>query len=393
MVANKNFIIKNLKLTIPKSSNKKLARLTQKYIEKINNLEFINEIRGVEKLKSLIKGKNLTSKDLVLFGLGGSSLGTKTIIEGLGHQEKTNRKIYIIDNLDGETFEQVFKKIKIRSTNFIFVSKSGSTFEIKGLLKEVIKKINAAKVPLSPRIFFITEDNNGHLNSFGKKEGIHTFHINPDIGGRFSVLSRSTLLPCEMVGVKWKRIIKGALDCYEQLYETKFTSICALSDFYYENLLKGKDVTAVMSYKDSLESFGEWFMQLWAESLGKTKSNGASVGLTPARYLGPKDQHSQMQLVLDGPKNKTITFISTKNNSRENSSLGKHSLLAKTATIKALRIKKVPHVQIEINKLDEEGIGQLFIVFQLTTVLLAKRMRINPFDQPAVELIKRNLKF
>ena len=142
-----------------------------------------------------------------------------------------------------------------------------------------------------------------------------------------------------------------------------------------------------------MEYFGEWFMQLWGESLGKISEDGVSAGLTPIRYLGPKDQHSQMQLILDGPKDKTLTVLSIKNNKKGNSELNRSALKEKDATVKALNIKKIPCVEIEINKLSEESLGSLLIVFQLTTIILAKKMKVNPFNQPAVELIKKNLTF
>ena len=129
-------------------------------------------------------------------------------------------------------------------------------------------------------------------------------------------------------------------------------------------------------------------MQLWGESLGKIKSDGSNIGLTPIKYLGPKDQHSQMQLALDGPKDKTFTFISLKNKSIFGSLVNKE----KSATIEALNKRGVPNIEFRLGSLSEESIGSLFLIFELTTIMLAKKLKINPFNQPAVELIKKNLK-
>ena len=391
MVTNNKFNINQIKLTVPEYSNNKHNPSSAKTINEINELELIKEIKELNKTKTLLNKRNFQNKDLVFFGMGGSSLGIKTIIESLSKQDNFKKKVFLVDNLDGEYFDKVFNDINIRSTNFVFISKSGSTFEIKKLLKETVKKLVSKSIRISSSLFFITENNNGYLNKFGKKEGIYTFYINPDIGGRFSVLSKSSLIPCQMMSIDWKRIIKGALNSYEIILKSRFVPINCLANFYYKNLNKGKTNTGIMSYKNNMEYFGEWFMQLWGESLGKVSANRVSTGLTPIRYLGPKDQHSQMQLILDGPKDKTLTVLSIKNYKKGNPELNKSVLKEKNATIKALDIKRIPYVEIEINRLNEESLGALLIILQLTTLILAKKMKVNPFDQPAVELIKRNL--
>ena len=147
-----------------------------------------------------------------------------------------------------------------------------------------------------------------------------------------------------------------------------------------------------MPYKDNLNSFGEWFMQLWGESLGKQGGSRKNIGLTPINYLGPRDQHSQMQLVLDGPKNKTITFITVRKSQVSNKRLESLALLEQSATFEATKERKIPSVKFETRRLDGPALGSIFLIFQLTAILLAKNLNINPFDQPAVELIKKRLK-
>ena len=393
MVTNNKFNINEIKLTVPEYSKNKDNLSSAKTIDEINKLELIKEIKEISKTKKFFSKRNFHNKDLVFFGMGGSSLGIKTIIQTLSKEDDFKKNVFLLDNLDGEEFERIFDKINIKSTNFVFISKSGSTFEIKKLLKETIKKLASKSIKISSSIYFITENNNGYLNKFGKKENIPTFYINPYIGGRFSVLSKCSLIPCQMMDINWKKIIMGALSSYEIILKSKFTPINSLANFYYKNLNKGKTNTGIMSYKNNMEYFGEWFMQLWGESLGKISEDGVSTGLTPMRYLGPKDQHSQMQLILDGPKDKTLTVLSIKNNKKGNSELNRSALKEKNATVKALNIKKIPCVEVEINRLSEESLGSLLIVFQLTTIILAKKMKVNPFDQPAVELIKKNLTF
>ncbi len=385
------FNFNKIKLNTDNKSFVKDIKCSKKTIEEINRLEIIKEIKGLNKINSLLNKKKFKNKDLIFFGLGGSSLGIKTIVESLNHEDIFKNSIYIIDNVDGEYFGKIFSKINIKSTNFIFISKSGQTFEIKNLLTETLKKIKEKKIEISSCLYFITENNSGYLNTFGKKNNVETFHINPNIGGRFSVLSKSSLIACEMMDVNWKKIIIGAMSAYKKLYLNGFKEINYLSNFYYKHLGKNKTNTGLISYKNNLDSFGEWFMQLWGESLGKIRDDGLEMGLTPSRYLGPKDQHSQLQLILDGPKDKTITFISIKKSISGNKFLHRSALKEKNATLSALREKKVPYIELEIDFLDEKVLGELFLIFELTTIILAKKMKINPFDQPAVELIKKNL--
>jgi glucose-6-phosphate isomerase len=383
---------KNIKISGPGSIHiNRTPKCAAKIIKEIDSLEIVKEIKELDKIKSLLSKKKFKNKNLVFFGLGGSSLGIKTIVESLNHKAKFKNSIYIIDNVDGEYFEEIFNEINIKFTNFIFISKSGDTFEIKNLLTETLKKIKLKGIKINSCLYFITENNNGYLNKFARKNNIETFHVNPNIGGRFSVLSKSSLVPCEMMNIKWKEIISAAISCYELHYFEGFKRINYLANFYYKNLLKNKSNTGLISYKNNLNSFGEWFMQLWGESLGKTRNDGVEIGLTPSRYLGPKDQHSQLQLILDGPKDKTITLLYAENSISGNKSLHKSVLKEKLATSLALDKKRVPHVELEMKLLDEKVLGELFLIFELTTILLAKKMKINAFDQPAVELIKKYL--
>ena len=385
------FNFNKIKLNTDNISFIKDIKCSKKTIEEINRLEIIKEIKELNKINSLLNKKKFKNKDLIFFGLGGSSLGIKTIVESLNHENSFKNSIYIVDNVDGEYFEKIFSQINIKSTNFIFISKSGQTFEIKNLLAETLKKIKEKKIGISTCLYFITENNSGYLNTFGKKNNIETFHINPNIGGRFSVLSKSSLIACEMMNIDWRKIIIGATSAYKKLYLNGFKEINYLSNFYYKHLGKNKTNTGLISYKNNLDSFGEWFMQLWGESLGKIRDDGVEMGLTPSRYLGPKDQHSQLQLILDGPKDKTITFISIKKCISGNKFLHSSALKEKNATLSALQEKKVPYIELEIDLLDEKVLGELFLIFELTTIILAKKMKINAFDQPAVELIKKNL--
>ena len=387
MVEDKAFRLNSIDVIIPTTTKEKNLKLSERLKREYSNLEIINEISSSLKIKSFLDTKKIRFKNLIVFGLGGSSLGTKATFEALRFP-KNPKTVYIIDNLDSDNFERIFKKITIRESIFMFISKSGETFEIKNLLKETVKRIVAKNIKLSQRLIFLTEDNKSYLSKFGQKNNIPTYEVNKNLGGRFSVLSKSTFLPCELINLNWKKILNGAFNCYNELSNKDFVLINNLVEFYYRNYLKGKKITVMMPYTESLISFSEWFMQLGGESLGKIKSDGSNIGLTPIKYLGPKDQHSQMQLALDGPKDKTFTFISLKNKSIFGSLVNKE----KSATIEALNKRGVPNIEFRLGSLTEESIGSLFLIFELTTIMLAKKLKINPFNQPAVELIKKNLK-
>jgi len=399
MVGENYFNLRYLKIISQDSKKKSIKEesvlnFSKVNIEEIENLELIKEIfKDSHFNKEIIKKiKKIKYKNLILFGMGGSSLGIKTIFEGLDYQRKKKKKFYLVDNIDGENFEKIFKEIKIKDSFFIFVSKSGNTIEIKNLLKEALKKINKEKTNCSERILFITENNKSFLNNFAKKKNIKTCHINKNLGGRFSVLSSVSIIPCELLEMNWEEILKGAINTYKELKECEFTAVLYLASFYHQHYLQGRDISILMSYKDNLNAFGQWFMQLWGESLGKQRRDKKNIGLTPINYIGPKDQHSQMQLVLDGPKNKTVTFITVSKSESANRNLEKLSLLEQEATSNAIKERGIPSIKFDIKTLNAPTLGSIFLIFQLTVILLAKNLKINPFNQPAVELIKKRLK-
>ena len=146
-----------------------------------------------------------------------------------------------------------------------------------------------------------------------------------------------------------------------------------------------------MPYDNHLDSFSEWLMQLIGESIGKENLGGYSVGLTPIKYLGPKDQQSQMQLILDGPKDKVVFLLSSKKSNSINKSIDDANLLELNATEAALKEKYIPTLKMEIEDMSPADLGSLFIMFELIITLIGIRLGINPFDQPAVELIKKRL--
>ncbi len=371
----------------------KHSNLKQKDLHNLSKLEKTN-IKNLEIIKELYKNDNdysvlmklikkIKPSNIILFGMGGSSLGTKAIVDALGGKNK----LRIVNNPDGENFEKLFKEIKINSSFFIFISKSGDTIEIKKLLKETLIKLNKAGINYTKRILLLTDNVNSYLNRFGKRNKVPVFHLNKNIGGRFSVLSASSMIPCQSININTDELLSGARDTYDELEDMNFLPILNLVNFHYVNYLLGRDISILMSYKDSLNSFGEWFMQLWGESLGKK-----NIGLTPISYIGPKDQHSQMQLVLDGPKNKTLTFVLIQSSLKGNNKLEELIANEYHATVDACTKRNIPVVSFQIERLTMKSLSSLIIIFELATILLAKQLKVNPFNQPGVELIKKKLK-
>ena len=371
----------------------KHSNLKQKDLHHLSKLEKTN-IKNLEIIKELYKNDNdysvlmklikkIKPSNIILFGMGGSSLGTKAIVDALGGKNK----LRIVNNPDGENFEKLFKEIKINSSFFIFISKSGDTIEIKKLLKETLVKLNKARINYTKRILLLTDNVNSYLNRFGKRNKVPVFHLNKNIGGRFSVLSASSMIPCQSININTDELLSGARDTYDELEDMNFLPILNLVNFHYVNYLLGRDISILMSYKDSLNSFGEWFMQLWGESLGKK-----NIGLTPISYIGPKDQHSQMQLVLDGPKNKTLTFVLIQSSLKGNNKLEELAANEYHATVDACTKRNIPVVSFQIERLTMKSLSSLIIIFELATILLAKQLKVNPFNQPGVELIKKKLK-
>ncbi|MEE2975729.1 MAG: hypothetical protein VX343_04680 [Thermodesulfobacteriota bacterium] len=391
MVKQKKINLNNIEISYDGIVNTKKLKgkistsLKKSELKQIEELEIIKELyKSSNDYELLVKKiKKAKPSKVVLFGMGGSSLGTKSILKALARKQK---KLLVVNNVDGETFEDLFKEIKINSTFFIFVSKSGNTIEIKNLLKETLKKFDKSRISFTKRMLILTDKLDSFLNRFAKKNKVPIFYLNENIGGRYSALSPSTMIPCELANISSKQLLIGARNMYEELKALEFQPISDLTNFYYQNYLSGKDTTILMLYKDFLDSFGEWFMQLWGESLGKK-----NIGLTPITYLGPRDQHSQLQLVLDGPKNKTVTFISVSKTAFGNKRLDALSQIEMNATLSACRKRKIPVTSFKMKDLTPESISSMIIILEITTILLAKKLNINPFNQPSVELIKKNI--
>ena len=360
---NSTLVKKNL-ISILKSKNEVLNSLSQNYK---NNF--------TKKLLHKYKKKI----DYRVIGMGGSSLGTQTIYDFLKH--KIRKNFVFTDNLQTAQIKE-----KKKYTNLI-VSKSGNTIETVVNANILIKK--------KDRNIFITENKDSYLFSLAEKLKSDIIHHNNYIGGRYSVLSEVGMLPAELMGLKasdfrqLNNLIKN-----KKFINSLISNVS--STLYF--IKKKKFNSVIINYDARSENLFNWYQQLIAESLGKKKK-----GLLPVVSNMPKDNHSTMQLYLDGFKNNFFTFFyvnepnseKIKNNTilssqyyLKNKNLSQITLAQRKATENVFKKKNIPFRSFEIKKRDEKTLGELFCFFILETILIGQSMNLNPYDQPAVELIK-----
>ena len=333
--------------------------------------------------KTILKFKKFSN--IRIIGMGGSILGTESIFYFLKNRIKKN--LFFFNNLQSKMDTGSSKKKYLN----IIVSKSGNTLETISNSNIIIKN--------QDKNIFITENKNNYLHLLAQKLKTEIVHHNNFIGGRYSVLSEVGMLPAELMGLnstKFKQL-------NNLIKNKKFIDALVINvnnSLYF--LKKKKFNSIILNYDESSESLFRWYQQLMAESLGK-KGNG----ILPTISLMPKDNHSVMQLYLDGPKNNFFTFfhVSNKNSDKIINSkiLGSHSHLKnkslseiiisqKLATEKVFLNKKIPFRSFEIINRNENALGELFCFFILETILIGRALKINPYDQPAVELIKKETK-
>ena len=331
-----------------------------------------------EKIKKLKK-----FKDIRIFGMGGSSLGGNAIYDFLKYKIKKN--FYFVSNLSGIDF---FPKKKYLN---IIISKSGNTLETIVNSNIYIKK--------NEKNILITDKKDSNLKSISKKLRAEIIDHNNYIGGRYSVLSEVGMLPAELMGLNESKFKQ-----FNNLVKNKnfFNSITNNVGNILILMRRKKFNSVILNYDETADSFLKWYQQLVAESLGKK-----GKGIFPIISTMPKDNHSLMQLYLDGKKNNFYTFFTTSNKLSPkikssiipksqkfliNKDLNEITISQILATQKVFKKKNMPFRTFSIKNRSEETLGELFSFFILETILLAKSLKINPYDQPSVELIKTETK-
>ena len=370
-------------LSFKNFTKKKNYNQINQYLKKIlsEKNEIINSLKTSYKYsfsQKLVKNYN-SINILRIIGMGGSILGTKAIHSFL--KNKIKKKIFFIDDL---VSKRSVDKNKILN---VIISKSGNTLETISNANILIQK--------NQKNIFITENTNNYLRNLAKKLKATIIEHNNFIGGRYSVLSEVGMLPISLMGLNEKKFKK-----FNQLIKNrKFINSLLINVSNTFNLIKKNKVNSIiLNYDEDSDDLFRWYQQLVAESLGK-KGNG----LFPIISSMPKDNHSLMQLYLDGNKNNFFTFFhvhSSNSNRIKNNVFGKFSYLKnkdiskiiysqKLATEKVFLEKKIPFRSFDVKNRSEETIGELFTFFILETLLLGKLLKVNPYNQPAVELIKK----
>ena len=344
-------------------------------------------------------------KHLIVLGTGGSSLGAQAAIAIArylpDHIDGTATKIHTPDSLCPFEMDRLFAELEPSETHVLAISKSGTTAETLAQLLACREWIESASpnTDLSGQFTFVTEPGDRPLRTYGEKLGSTILDHPTDVGGRFSILTTVGMLPIAVSGLSAAAFRKGAEEVAAAFSANPAAAPAVVGAAMTQTLHDHKGVTQVllMPYAEALRAFTRWHGQLWAESLGKD-----GQGTTPVRAVGPVDQHSQLQLFLDGPNDKFCTFITIPSlgegpriNVDEAKAYGLDYMAGRTigdtvtcqsrATQETLRKKGRTVRELVISRMDEENIGGLFVSFMLETVVTAHLMGINAFDQPAVE--------
>ncbi len=334
--------------------------------------------------------QSLQAKNFVQVGIGGSALAASAALSFL-QKLASDKKYFCLDNIDPQRLKDVLE-LDPKETIFHVVSKSGSTIETisqLSIIKQYIK---------NPQIVISTDDRDTFLRQFGIENNYKIFDIPTQVGGRYSAFTSVALLPMAFFGYDIASYIEGAKEAVRKVRD-KWGFPIELANFVVSLYDKYK-VFVMFAYKDRLYSIADWFRQLWAESLGK---NG--LGQTPIKALGTTDQHSQLQLYQEGIKDKIVAFLDTLSlvdftiqtatepfGYLNGKSITQIMEIEKQSTKKALSQADVPTMEIFLEKIDEFTLGAFFCSLMITTAKVGEFWKINPFDQPGVELGKKYAK-
>lgn len=345
-----------------------------------------------------------SSHRLAILGMGGSSLGGRAMIQAL-HKWNSTHEIDFLDNVDADRFWKWLKNRKdIQETHFVIVSKSGNTIETLTMAEFADQHLRASgHKKLSASATVISEFEDNPLMRWARKEGVGALEIPKDVGGRFSVLSPVGLLPAAYYGLDLSQIREGAAWAL-----TQDELIARLTAQTLASFDRKEWITQFWAYSDGLRDFGLWTQQLWAESLGKAKDrqgNAAPRASTPMAATGSSDQHSILQQVMEGARDKFLWFFRVNESENDKQtidktlfdcqtimhgkSMGQLFGAMATATRDALEKEGVQSLTLSTEKLDEKSIGALFMILELVVGALGEAMDINAFDQPGVELGKK----
>ncbi len=356
-----------------------------------------------------------TSSDLVqncdtiaVIGIGGSSLGAKAVDSTLRYRYPDAKRLIFLENPDPVDIEEKFDTLQKEKTIFIVISKSGTTVETISIFKAAIERF---ALDLSgedkERVIAIT-DEGSPLCHFVDRHGLKAYTIPHNVGGRFSVLSSVGIVPLTLAGYDTRSLLSGASAMVERFFEAQEEHLLLKAAFIASNWREYR-INVMFAYASRLEDFTKWYVQLWGESLGKIDRCGNRVGPTPVGHIGPVDQHSFLQLIMQGPRDKSVTFIKVEDFEKRlkipdiglehieksdyvNGHTFNELINAECdATMESLTGEGVPIDSITLSRTDERSVGELILYYELLTSLTGAMLHINTYDQPGVETGKRIL--
>jgi glucose-6-phosphate isomerase len=351
--------------------------------------------------------KTVKQKNIVVIGIGGSTLGTYAIYKFLKHSKKLEKHLFFMETTDPIDIKSKIEQIDLNDTMFIVISKSGTTVETVSIFKYINSLVKCDK----NNTVVITETDS-KLNAYAVANGMRSFEVPKNVGGRFSVFCAVGLVPLAIVGIDIDELLAGAKCVHDSFF--------AKTQHYKKIMKKGRflveykhkyNINVVFTYSSRMEGFNKWYVQLWGESLGKIDINKTNQGLTPVGITGPIDQHSFLQLIMEGKRDKTITVVKVEDFDNhlkipqvtlagleeldylDGLEFSKLINMQADATIEAINaLQDVPCDVLIIDSIDEHSIASLMYEYELLTSVCAKFMYINAYDQPGVEAGKIILK-
>ncbi|MCX5781488.1 MAG: glucose-6-phosphate isomerase [Elusimicrobia bacterium] len=388
----------------------------QKKQGKLGFMELPYKTDLAKKIKTAAKLVSSKFENFVVIGIGGSALGNIALQQALRHpywnlldkkSRKGGLKLFVPDNVDPDLISGLCDVLDVKKTIFNVISKAGSTAECLAnyfILKKILK--NKVGKKYNQHLIITTDPVKGYLRETVIKENLLSFEVPPNVGGRFSVLSPVGLVSAAFSGIDIEKLLLGAKIMDEKCSTPEImrnpAALYALIQYLF--YWKGRPMSVMMPYSNALYGIADWYRQLWAESLGKKtnrKNNKVFVGPTPIKALGATDQHSQVQLYIEGPQDKIITFLSVEKFNKKVliPSFDKHYLGGRTlnellkaeeeATRLALTQEGRPNITLSLPDISPETVGQTLYLLELATAFAGELFDINAFDQPGVELGKQ----
>lgn len=383
------------------------------FAEIVKEREHIGYYNLVHQDTSIFKeyAATVKQKNIIVIGIGGSTLGTYAIYKFLKYSKNLTKKLYFLETTDPIDIKSKVKNIDLDDTLFIVISKSGTTIETVSIFKYIHSLVKCDK-----HNTLVVTESDSKLNEYAKANEIMNFEIPKNVGGRFSVFSAVGLLPLAIVGIDIDELLGGAKEVYNSFFSKgeTYERVVKKARFFVE-YKNSFNINVVFSYSSRLEGFNKWYIQLWGESLGKVDINSTRQGLTPIGIIGPIDQHSFLQLIVEGRRDKTVTVIKVDDFDNDLKipqvkleGLGEldyldnvefSSLINKQAdaTIESINnLHDIPCDVITIDSINEKSFASLMYEYELLTSVCAKFMYIDAYNQPGVEagkiILKQKLK-